>query len=197
MNNLNNSQNSVNVNNEILIELFSWNFIFESVLNCFFNEFKKDWYNYYFEEQEYKTLFVKQNLSRIIENFLNEEKFNQFISRLTELFNKVEFKNEIIDEIKKLRPKLKIIHKNTPITARYTTVKNENVFWISDELLDISKSFNFDIFELLKQIEIWWIKRNKSYFENLDVNARHRTSGKLEIVGTVHKDMIITIIENN
>jgi len=197
MNNLINSQNSVSVSNEILIELFSWNFIFESVLNCFFNEFREEWYNYYFDEQEYKTIFVKENLSKIIENLLNEEKFNQFISRLTELLNKVELNNEIIDEIKKLRPKLKIIHKDTPITARYTTTNIENVLWISEELLEISKSINIDIFELLKQIEIWWIKRNKSYFENLDVNARHRTSGKLEILGTVHKDIIINILKNN
>ena len=100
--------------------------------------------------------------------------------------------------IEKLKDKKFVyLAKQTPITARYTTINCENVTWVSWKLLDLADKYNIDILSLLEKLEVGWIKRDKSYFSNLNFNTRTRVSWIIEPLSQVNDDMIMSVIENN
>lgn len=200
MNKMNEFKNKPVVVNDQLIDLFSWTKVFEAILNCFFDKFRTVGYDYNFDEDIVRNAFIKNNLLLIVEKILDEKEFDRLLIRLHELHNWSEFQDDIIKWFINL--KLQVINKWLPITARYTTINLENVAWINWKLLELAKQSNFDILSLLDQIEIWWsngwlkIKRDRSYFDNLNSDSISRVSWIIESLSSTDKDIVINLLSN-
>lgn len=184
---------SIEWNNENFIDLLSNKHIFEAISKTFFKREKKSNIDTFFEDESERKIFLSENIQLILHNLNKKDKFDLFIECLEWIYKE---NNDILWKaiIEKLKNKKFVyLEKWTPITARYTTINCENVTWVSWKLLKLADKYNIDILSLLEKLEVGWIKRDKSYFSNLNFNTRTRVSWIIEPLSQVNNDMVISI----
>lgn len=180
-------------NNENFIDLLSNKHIFEAISKIFFKREKKSDNDTFFKDESERKIFLSENITLIIHNLNIPNKFNAFIECLEWIYKE---NNDILwaPIIDKLKDKKFIyLEKWTPITARYTTINCENVTWVSSKLLNLADRYNIDILSLLEKLEVGWMKRDKSYFYNLNNNTRIRVSWIIESLSQINNDMVISV----
>ncbi|MDD3302647.1 MAG: hypothetical protein PHN31_03750 [Candidatus Gracilibacteria bacterium] len=176
------------------IDLFSELPLFEAILsNVFKREKDTKEFDILFDDKDERKNFIQENLDLIIYHLNNTEKLNKIIETLKIIFkeNGVKSVDEIITKL--TNKKFTLIKNGTPLIVFLEDKEGKKLPGYSTEVLQLFEGVKFEIDNIFQGIEIDGIKRDKSYFYNLDSDLNSPYSETNEVLLKAPRNICVTL----